>query len=251
MSSGQVVDEYYPRNFAIHPPACDPRYKTTVLRSPSKALVSIDPSLTEVSGPGFSVDALGNLDHDLILNYCRSGLPIGERVVVHGYIFDENGRPVPNALIEIWQANAGGRYRHHNDRYLAPLDPNFGGCGRTISNSEGYYYFRSIKPGPYPWRNRMNDWRPAHIHFALSGSAWCQRLVTQMYFEGDPLIQRDAILGTVPDRDALESLIARFDAKAAVPFDCLAYRFDMVLRGRRATLFESRLPEPRHDTVSS
>jgi protocatechuate 3,4-dioxygenase beta subunit len=162
---------------------------------------------------------------------------------VHGYILDEHARPVPNALIEIWQANAGGRYRHANDRYLAPLDPNFGGCGRTRSDQNGYYFFRTIRPGPYPWRNRMNDWRPAHIHFSLSGKAWCQRLITQMYFEGDPLIQRDAILGTVSDLGALQQLVARLDIHAAVPFDSLAYRFDMVLRASRETLFESRLPE--------
>ncbi len=243
MGSSQVFDEYYPRNFAMHPPAYDPKYKTSVLRSPRQALISIDPTLTEVSGPQLSSFELSPLDHDLILNHAQGGLPIGERIVVHGYILDEHARPVPNALIEIWQANAGGRYRHANDRYLAPLDPNFGGCGRTRSDQNGYYFFRTIRPGPYPWRNRMNDWRPAHIHFALSGKAWCQRLITQMYFEGDPLIQRDAILGTVSDLGALQQLVARLDIHAAVPFDSLAYRFDMVLRASRETLFESRLPE--------
>jgi len=243
MGSSQVLDEYYPRNFAMHPPAYDPKYKTSVLRSPRQALISIDPTLTEVSGPQLSSLELSPLDHDLILNHAQGGLPIGERIVVHGYILDEHARPVPNALIEIWQANAGGRYRHANDRYLAPLDPNFGGCGRTRSDHNGYYFFRTIRPGPYPWRNRMNDWRPAHIHFALSGKAWCQRLITQMYFEGDPLIQRDAILGTVSEPDALQQLVARLDIHAAVPFDSLAYRFDMVLRASRERLFESRLPE--------
>lgn len=243
MELDRALNEYYPRNFAIHPAAYDSKYKTSVLRSPRHALISIDPSLTELSGPSFSPNELHELDHDLILNHSQGALPIGERIIVHGYIMDENARPIPNALIEIWQANAGGRYRHGNDRYLAPLDPNFGGCGRTISNHDGYYFFRTIRPGPYPWRNRMNDWRPAHIHFALSGRSWCQRLITQMYFEGDPLIQRDAILGTVSDPAALQQLVARFDPHAAVPFDALAYRFDMVLRGTRATLFESRLPE--------
>ena len=243
MGSDRALDEYYPRDFAIHPPAYDPKYKTSVLRSPKQALISIDPSLTELSGPMVARSELQALDHDLILNYSHGALPIGERMIVHGYITDEHARPVPGALVEIWQANAGGRYRHSNDRYLAPLDPNFGGCGRTMSDENGYYFFRTIRPGPYPWRNRMNDWRPAHIHFALSGESWCQRLITQMYFEGDPLIQSDAILGTIANPEAVQQLVARFDRDAAVPFDARAYRFDIVLRGRRATLFESRLPE--------
>ena len=155
-------------------------------------------------------------------------------------MLDENGGPVPSTLVEVWQANAGGRYRHVFDRYRAPLDPNFGGAGRCLTDAEGRYLFRTIRPGPYPWRNRMNDWRPAHIHFSLFGPAFATRLVTQMYFEGDPLIRRCAILNTIGDPEAIDRLIAPLDMNMAVPFDCLAYRFDIVLRGRRQTLFENR-----------
>lgn len=245
MTGSSPPHEYYPRNFAVHPPAHSPHYKTTALRSPGYPLISIDQTLTEVSGPLFSPDDVPAGDHDLLTNFSRGGLPVGERIILHGHVLDENAIPVPGALVELWQANAGGRYRHEIDRYLAPLDPHFGGCGRALTNPQGYYFFRTVRPGPYPWRNRMNDWRPAHIHFAVSGKAWCQRLITQMYFEGDPLIRRDAILASIPDPDAIDRLIARLDPDASVPFDSLAYRFDMVLRGERATLFESRLPDPQ------
>jgi protocatechuate 3,4-dioxygenase beta subunit len=144
--------------------------------------------ITRVARPVFRSDELGPLDHDLIMNYAKDGLPIGERIIVHGYVLDENARPVKNALVEVWQANAGGRYRHKKDTYLAPIDPNFGGCGRTLTNADGYNFYRTIKPGAYPWRNSVNDWRPAHIHYSISGTGFVQRLVTQMYFEGDPLI---------------------------------------------------------------
>jgi protocatechuate 3,4-dioxygenase, beta subunit len=160
---------------------------------------------------------------------------------VHGRVLDENGRGVPNTLVEIWQANAGGRYRHKKDSYLAPIDPNFGGCGRTITDDQGYYYFRTVKPGAYPWRNWVNNWRPAHIHVSVFGTAFSQRLITQMYFEGDPLIAKCPIVQTIPDQRARDQLIAPLDLNAAVPLDCLAYKFDIVLRGRRSTLFENRL----------
>jgi protocatechuate 3,4-dioxygenase beta subunit len=243
MSASTRLNEYYPRDFSVHPPAHSPNYKTTALRSPRYPLISIDPTLTEVTGPRFGPGDINPLDHDLLRNYSGQGLPVGERIIVHGHVLDENANPVPQALIEVWQANAGGRYRHEIDGYIAPLDPHFGGCGRTLSDANGYYFFRTIRPGPYPWRNAMNDWRPAHIHFAVSGKAWCQRLITQMYFEGDPLIRRDAILSAITDADSIDRLIGRFDPQSAVPFDSLAYRFDIVLRGERATLFESRLPE--------
>ena len=171
-----------------HPKALTPDYKTSVPRSPSQALVSIPQSLSETSGPDFSHLRLGRHDNDLLLNFDHGGLPQGERIIMFGRVFDQYGKPVPHTLVEMWQANAGGRYRHKNDRYLAPLDPNFGGVGRTLTDSEGHYYFRTIKPGPYPWRNGPNDWRPAHIHVSVSGPAIAARLVTQMYFEGDPLI---------------------------------------------------------------
>jgi protocatechuate 3,4-dioxygenase beta subunit len=197
--------------------------------------------MSETAGPVFGPDDLGPLDNDLILNYAHGGEPVGERIVVHGRVLDENGRAVPNTLVEFWQANAGGRYRHRQDSYLAPIDPNFGGCGRALTDAEGYYFFRTVKPGAYPWRNWVNNWRPAHIHFSVFGSGFVQRLITQMYFEGDPLIPHCPILASIPDREALDQLIAPLDMNASIPLDSLAYRFDIVLRGRRSTLFENRL----------
>lgn len=235
------ASEFFQRDRKMQPPAHTPVYKTSVLRSPRLALLSLQNSLSEVTGPVFGHDELGALDNDLILNYAQNGEPIGERIILHGHVLDENGRAVPHTLVELWQANAGGRYRHRNDTYIAPIDPNFGGCGRTITDGEGYYAFRTVKPGAYPFRNFVNSWRPAHIHLSLFGSGLAQRLITQMYFEGDPLIWRDDIIATIPDRSAVERLIARLDLNAAVPLDSLAYRFDIVLRGRRSTMFENKL----------
>lgn len=233
--------EYLQRDPAVHPPAYAPAYKTSVLRSPGNALISLQQSLSEVTGPVFDRAMLGPTDHDLILNYAKDGLPVGERIIVHGYVRDEFGRPVRNALVEVWQANAGGRYRHKKDQYLAPIDPNFGGCGRMMTDDDGYYYFRTIKPGPYPWRNRVNDWRPAHIHYSICGDGWSQRLITQLYFEGDPLIATDPILRSITNEEAVRGLIATLDRAHGIPLDSLAYRFDIVLRGARATLFENKL----------
>jgi protocatechuate 3,4-dioxygenase beta subunit len=201
--------EFIQRDRGIHPPAFTPEYKTTVLRSPRLSLWSLQNSLSEVTGPVFGQDELGPLDNDLILNYSKDGQPIGERIIVHGHVRDENGRGVPHTLVEFWQANAGGRYRHRNDHYIAPIDPNFGGCGRTLTDDQGYYFFRTIKPGPYPWRNYVNSWRPAHIHFSVFGSGFAQRLITQMYFEGDPLIWKDAMIKIIPDEDAVRRLTRR------------------------------------------
>jgi protocatechuate 3,4-dioxygenase beta subunit len=233
--------EFFQRDRGIHPPAFTPNYKTSVLRSPRIALWSLQNSLSEVTGPLFGRDEIGPLDNDLILNYAHGGLPIGERIIVHGYVRDEFERPVANALVEVWQANAGGRYRHRNDSYIAPIDPNFGGCGRMLTDRDGHYVYRTVKPGPYPWRNGVDDWRPAHIHYSISGAGWAQRLITQMYFEGDPLIAHDAILRTIPGERAVRQLIAQLDRNAGAPLDSLAYRFDVVLRGARATWFESAL----------
>jgi protocatechuate 3,4-dioxygenase beta subunit len=233
--------EFFQRDRAMQPPAYTPGYKTTVARSPRRALLSLDQSLSEITGPVFGHNEIGLLDNDLTRNYAKTGDPIGERIIVHGQVLDECGRPVPRTLVEFWQANAAGRYRHKKDTYLAPIDPNFGGCGRTLTDDNGYYYFRTVKPGPYPWRNYVNSWRPAHIHFSLFGTGFAQRLITQMYFEGDPLIKICPIVHTIPDEAAIERLIAPLDMNAAVPDDCLAYRFDLVLRGRRSTLFENRL----------
>ncbi|MBR0666542.1 protocatechuate 3,4-dioxygenase subunit beta [Roseomonas hellenica] len=233
--------EFVARDRAQHPPAVTPIYKTSVLRGPHRPLISLQNSQSEVTGPAFGNSALGPLDNDLILNHAKTGEPIGERVIVHGRVLDGSARPVGGVLVEFWQANAGGRYRHRNDSYVAPIDPNFGGCGRTITDADGRYHFRTVKPGPYPYRNRVNDWRPAHIHFSVFGSGFAQRLITQMYFEGDPLIRHDSILATVPDGAARDRLVARLDLDASVPLDTLAYRWDIVLRGSRSTLFENRL----------
>ena len=231
----------YPRDRTWHPPAYTPGYKTSVLRSPQKALVAFDSTLSESTGPVFGQNCLGALDDDLILNHAQPGeMPVGPRIVVHGRVLDQDGRGVPGALVEVWQANAGGRYRHARESYLAALDPNFGGCGRTITDEDGSYRFRTIQPGPYPWPNGVNDWRPAHIHFSLFGSGFGQRLITQMYFEGDPLIWRCPIVATIPTRAAVEQLIAPLDIDNTTPMDARAYRFDIVLRGRRQTFFENR-----------
>ncbi len=229
--------EFFQRDRSQQPPAFTPDYKSTTLRSPRLALWSLQNSLSEVTGPVFGHDELGTLDNDLILNYAKAGEPIGERTIIHGRVLDENARPVPGALVEVWQANAGGRYRHRNDTYLAPIDPNFGGCGRMITDADGAYAFRTVKPGAYPFRNHVNSWRPAHIHFSLSGPGFAQRLITQMYFEGDPLIARCPILASIPDPSAVDQLIAPLDLNASIPLDSLAYKFDIVLRGRRSTMF--------------
>jgi protocatechuate 3,4-dioxygenase beta subunit len=234
--------EYYQRDRMWHPPAHHKDYKTSVTRSPRYSLISLQNSVSEITGPTFGHTDVDPLDNDLIKNYAQPGeSPIGERIIVHGRVLDENGRPVPNTLVEVWQANAGGRYRHKKDTYLAPIDPNFGGCGRTLTDENGYYFFRTVKPGAYPWRNWVNDWRPAHIHLSVFGNAFAQRLITQMYFEGDPLIATCPIVNTIPDKAAIGQLIAALDRNATIPLDSIAYKFDIVLRGRRSTLFENRL----------
>ena len=228
------------RDPTLHAPALSPGYRSSVLRSPRNALLSIKHGLTEVTAPVFSAKELGPNDDDLILNFAQGGLPVGERVVMHGHVRDSFGRPVRNALVEIWQANASGRYRHPKDSYIGALDPNFGGCGRVLTDADGHYRFRTIKPGPYPWRNRINEWRPAHIHLALSGTGWAQRLVTQLYFEGDPLIATCPILRTIPNEGQIRGLIALQDSGNFVELDARCYRFDIVLRGQRQTWFEGR-----------
>lgn len=234
--------EYYQRNRALHPPALTPGYKTSVARSPRQSLISLENTISEITGPRFGHGDIDARDNDLLTNYARPGeAPIGERIILHGRVLDENARPVAGTLVELWQANAGGRYRHRKDTYLAPIDPNFGGCGRTITDENGYYFFRTVKPGAYPWRNHINNWRPAHIHLSIFGSAFAQRLITQCYFEGDPLIPICPIVQTIPDPEAVAQLVARLDLNATIPLDTIAYRFDIVLRGRRSTLFENRL----------
>ena len=234
--------EFYQRDREWHPPAYTKDYKTSVARSPQYSLISLRNSVSEITGPVFGHNDVDPLDNDLIYNYAQPGeSAIGERIILHGRVRDENGRPVPNTLVEIWQANAGGRYRHKKDTYLAPIDPNFGGCGRTITDQDGYYYFRTVKPGAYPWRNWVNSWRPAHIHMSIFGSGFAQRLITQCYFEGDPLIPKCPIVNTIPDPNAIEQLVAALDMNSTIPLDTIAYKFDIILRGRRSTLFENRL----------
>lgn len=231
-----------PRNRAIHPVPNDPDYKTSVARSPRWPLLSLESTLTEETGPVFGHDLLGPHDNNLIVNFSQGErLALGERIRVHGRVTDENARPVANTLVEIWQANAGGRYRHVKDTYFAPLDPNFGGCGRTLTDEQGRYEFMTIRPGAYPWPNRANDWRPMHIHFSIFGAGFGQRLISQMYFEGDPLIALCPIAHTIKSRGQLERLVAPLDMAASRPMDYLAYRFDIVLRGRRQSMFENRM----------
>jgi protocatechuate 3,4-dioxygenase beta subunit len=233
--------QFYQRDRAWHPPANTPGYKSTTLRAPQHALLSLGQTKSELTGPTFGQGIIQPLDNDLIRNFSQDGgEAIGQRMIVYGQVLDENARPVRGTLVEFWQANAGGRYRHKREGYLAALDPNFGGCGRAITDDNGYYHFRSIKPGAYPWPNGGNDWRPAHVHFSVFGHAFAQRLITQMYFEGDPMIWQDPIALSVPDRSAVEQLIARLDRHNTTPMDALAYRFDIVLRGRRSTLFENK-----------
>ncbi|MEP3045686.1 MAG: protocatechuate 3,4-dioxygenase subunit beta [Roseibium sp.] len=231
----------YERDRRRQPPALTPEYKTSVSRSPQYSFISLETSVNEITGPVFGQNDVDPLDNDLLSNYAKAGeSPIGERIILHGRVLDENARPIPNTLVEIWQANSGGRYRHKKDTYLAPIDPNFGGCGRTVTDEDGNYSFRTVKPGAYPWRNWINSWRPAHIHLSIFGTAFAQRLITQCYFEGDPLIPKCPIISTIPDPDAVEQLVARLDMNASVPLDSIAYKFDIILRGRRSTLFENR-----------
>lgn len=233
---------FFQRDWSRQPPAFTPWYKSSVLRSPRKALISFNNSPGELAGPTFGHDMLGSLDNDLIHNFAKEGeSAIGQRIIVYGRVLDEHGKGVPHVLVEFWQANAGGRYRHKKEGYLAALDPNFGGCGRTITDDDGGYEFRSVKPGAYPWPNGINDWRPSHVHFSVFGYGFAQRLITQMYFEGDPLIARCPIVRTIPDEKAINQLVAKLDMDVTVPMDARAYKFDIVLRGRRSTMFENRL----------
>ena len=231
-------DEFLMRDPASHPPAYAPGYKSSILRSPKYALLALQQSLSETTAPVFRPEELGPRDNDLILNAAKDGMPIGERLVVHGFVRDQLGRPVKNALVEVWQCNASGRYRHKKDQYIGALDPNFGGCGRMLTDANGYYAYRTIKPGPYPWRNRINEWRPSHIHYAVHGDGWAQRLITQMYFEGDTLIPGCPILQSLPSEEQVRGLIAIEDRPNFVELDSRCYRFDIYLRGRRQTWFE-------------
>jgi protocatechuate 3,4-dioxygenase beta subunit len=212
----------------VDPPYLYPDYVSTRLRAPKQPLVLLPHTLSELTGPVFGNGAVSELDSDLTRQH--PGDPLGERIVVSGRVQDRDGRPVRDALIEIWQANAGGRYLHEGDRHPAPLDPSFSGAGRTLTDAEGRYEFVTVKPGAYPWKNHPNAWRPAHIHFSLFGRTFSQRLVTQMYFPGDSLFAYDPIFQSVRDARARERMVARFDLELTQPEWALGYRFDIVLR---------------------
>jgi protocatechuate 3,4-dioxygenase beta subunit len=227
----------YPKeSLAAFPPHQFEGYRSTGKRSPRRPLVVIPHTLSELTGPVYGHDAVHAGDEDLTKHH--AGEPLGERIVVHGRVLDEDGRPVPDTLVEIWQANACGRYVHVVDQHPAPLDPNFTGAGRTATDAEGRYKFVTVKPGAYPWGNHGNAWRPAHIHFSLFGSSFLSRLVTQMYFPGDPLFEFDPIYNSVTDPKARERMVSSFDLENTVPNWALAYRFDIVLRGRNQTPME-------------
>jgi len=227
---------YRREDAAAHPPQRHDAYKSTILRSPAQPLVRIPQTLTETSGHrGDWARVAGPARVDLTAQH--SGEPLGQRIVVAGRVLDEDGRPVPRTLVEIWQANAAGRYIHARDQWDAPIDPNFTGEGRVVTDCEGRYRFTTVRPGAYPWGNHHNAWRPAHIHLSVFGPAFVTRLVTQMYFEGDPLIALDPIAQAVPEA-ARDRLISRFDLGLTQPSRALGYAFDIVLRGRAATPME-------------
>jgi len=235
------LPRYRPDPEGTHPPLGFAGYRSTRLRHPGEPLILLPQRLTEVTGPVLGPGRIGPLDHDLTRQH--AGEPIGQRIIVHGTLRDGDGRPVPDSLVEIWQANAGGRYRHKVDNWATPLDPNFTGVGRALTDAQGHYRFVTIKPGAYPWGNHDNAWRPAHIHFSVFGRAFTQRLVTQMYFPDDPLHDSDPILQSIPDPRGRQRLIAQF-VEARVEQDgrksALYYRWDIVLRGHRAAPLESR-----------
>jgi protocatechuate 3,4-dioxygenase beta subunit len=233
---------YRPDPVGTHPPLGSPDYRSTALRHPNRPLHLLPQRMTELTGPLLGEDRVSAGDADL--THANGGEAVGQRIIVHGRVLDGDGRPVPGTLIEIWQANAGGRYAHRNDNWPSPLDPHFTGIGRTITNDRGEFSFTSIRPGAYPWGNHANAWRPAHIHFSLFGRAFTQRLVTQMYFPDDPLFSQDPIFSSIPDERARARVIARYDHDATAESWALGFKFDIVLRGRDQTQFES---EPDND----
>jgi protocatechuate 3,4-dioxygenase beta subunit len=232
-ASGLVLPRTRDSDPGTHAPLDSPEYGSTALRHPLRRLDRMPQTLTELTGPRFSFRSVRDGEEDLTRQH--DGEPLGERIVVHGRVLDGDGKPVPDTLVEIWQANSAGRYAHQRDQHPAPLDPNFTGVGRTITDAEGRYRFVTIKPGAYPWGNHHNAWRPAHIHFSLLGRAFTQRLVSQMYFPGDPLFPYDPIFNAVRDERARNRMVSRFDLEHTVPEWALAYEWDIVLRGSEAT----------------
>jgi protocatechuate 3,4-dioxygenase beta subunit len=218
------------------PPSLYEPYRATIKRAPIKPLIVLPHTLSEITGPVFPKEIVRPNAFDLTRQ--SRGEPLGEKIAVSGRVLDEDGRPVRDSLVEIWQANAAGRYLHKNDQHDAPLDPNFTGVGQTLTDGDGHYSFITIRPGAYPWRNHYNAWRPQHIHFSLFGPGFATRLVTQMYFPGDPLQEFDPIFNSIPDDGARKSLISKFDWATTTPEVALGFRFDIVLRGRNATPME-------------
>ena len=221
----------------VHPPYLHPDYRSTRLRAPLRPLIMLPESMHDPSGPVYGDGPPAQTDSDLTRQH--AGEPLGERIIVTGRVLDGDGKPVPGALIELWQANAAGRYIHQRDQHPAPLDPNFTGAGRCLTDADGSYRFTTIKPGAYPWQNHPNAWRPAHIHFSLFGRAFTDRLVTQMYFPGDPLFAADPIFQSIRDPRARERLISALDWDTTTPEWALGYRFDIVLGGRDPTPVEA------------
>ncbi len=236
VSQGVQLAGYRRDDVEVDPPYLYPDYVATRTRAPKRPLLLLPHTLTEVTGPVYGHERIGELDHDLTRQH--DGEPLGERVILHGRVLDGDRRPVRNTLVEIWQANAAGRYRHAVDRHPAPLDPNFTGAGRCITDDDGRYRFITVKPGAYPWLNHPNAWRAAHIHISLFGPAFATRSVTQMYFPGDPLFFQDPIFHSVRDPKHRELMISRFDLDETVPEWALAYNFDIFVRGREATPME-------------
>jgi protocatechuate 3,4-dioxygenase beta subunit len=238
MTSERLMTHHY-RGFdgAAHPPYDCPLYGSTARRAPQHPPVRVPQGLSELTAPIYGQSAIRPGDTDLTTNAGTGGTALGQRILVGGRVLDEHGRAVPNTLLEVWQCNAAGRYHHARDDQDVPLDPHFIGAGRVLTDDSGGYQFTTIKPGAYPWRNSANAWRPAHIHFSLFGPAFVTRLVTQMYFEADPLLPLDAIYMSVPE-GARERLVAHYDHDTTRPHFALSYRFDIVLRGRTETPFE-------------
>lgn len=236
------LPQYVTAPAGTHPEYDSPEYRSTALRHPNKPLHVLPQGLTEVTGPVFGHDRVQPGDDDM--THWDGGEALGQRIIVHGRLLDSDGRPIPNSLVEVWQANTGGRYRHARDQWPAPLDPHFAGLGRTVTDGDGHYQFTTIKPGAYPWGNHQNAWRPAHIHFSLFGAAFTQRLVTQMYFPDDPLFFQDPIFNSVPDEKARARMVSSYDHSVTTDHWALGFKFDIVLRGREQTPFES---EPDDD----
>jgi len=233
----KLLQPFLPETPGTQPNHLHPPYVSSILRAPTRPLIVVPQTLSELSGPAFGHGAIETFDNDLTKQH--AGDPLGERIIVSGRVLDENDRPVVGALVEVWQANAAGRYRHKVDQHLAPLDPNFSGAGRFLTDDQGNYRFTTIKPGSYPWGNHYNAWRPAHIHFSLFGAGLLTRLVTQMYFPGDPLLPLDPIYNCVDDEEAKKRMISSFDIETTIPDTALAYRYDIILRGRNATPMEN------------